>query len=476
MSGVAGTGAMTGDPCSMTAVALVEAYRAKKLSPVEVARAALARIEKLNPTYNAFCLVDGERALTDARASEARWAKGTPAGPVDGVPATIKDLMLSKGWPTLRGSRTVERNQRWDEDSPAVARLRENGAVFLGKTTTPEYGWKGVTDSPLTGSTRNPWNPARCSGGSSGGAAVAAALGMGTLNIGSDGGGSIRMPAGFCGIFGFKPTFGVVPAYPSSAMVTLSHVGPMTRTVGDAALMLGVIAKPDARDWYAGPGLGIDYQAGLEGGISGVKIAYSARLGYAAVDRDIARIIAQAARRLEALGAIVEEVDPGFDSPEDLLALIWEIGMAVLVESTPAEKRSLMDPPMLELAERGRGYSAVELRKAEQRREALGRQMNLFHTRYDLLLTPQLPLTAFDSGLEYPPNRGFSRWWQWSPFTYPFNLTQQPAATVPCGFAGDGLPVCLQLVGTKFADELVLRAARAFEAAHPFAMPAAGAA
>ena len=233
---------MAGELHELSAIDLIALYRAKKASPVEAAQSVLNRIEALQPTYNAFCVTAPDRTLNDARLSEARWTKQQPAGLVDGVPTTIKDLMLSKGWPTLRGSKTVNPKQDWDQDAPIVARMRDHGAVFVGKTTTPEFGWKGVTDSPLTGTTRNPWDPERTPGGSSGGAAVAAALGMGTLNIGSDGGGSIRMPAGFCGIFGIKPTFAVVPAYPQSTMGILSHHGPMTRTVTDAALMLTVIS------------------------------------------------------------------------------------------------------------------------------------------------------------------------------------------------------------------------------------------
>src|SRR5690242_15915244 len=196
---------MSENALSMTAAELVAHYRGRRLSPVEVTRAALERISRLNPLHKAFVLVDDARALDEARASEARWQRGEPAGLVDGVPVTVKDLILTEGWPTLRGSRTIDPNQPWREDGPPVARMKEQGAVFLGKTTTPEFGWKGVTDSPLTGVTVNPWNRELTPGGSSGGAAVAAALGLGTLHIGTDGGGSIRIPAGFCGVFGFKP-------------------------------------------------------------------------------------------------------------------------------------------------------------------------------------------------------------------------------------------------------------------------------
>ena len=287
---------MNQDPALLSAVELVAQYRAKKLSPVEVTKAALARIARLNPRFNAFCLVDEEAALASARASEARWAKGQPMGQVDGVPATVKDLLITKGWPTLRGSKAVDPKQTWNEDAPTVARLREEGAVLLGKTTTPEFGWKGVTDSPLTGITRNPWDETRTPGGSSGGAAVAAACGMGALHLGTDGGGSIRIPAGFTGIFGLKQSYGLVPASPLSPFGTLAHIGPMTRTVGDAALMMNVITKPDLRDWYASPYTGTDYLKGLEGGVKGWKIAFSATMGGHPVDPEIAKLVASAAQ------------------------------------------------------------------------------------------------------------------------------------------------------------------------------------
>ncbi|MDH3596510.1 MAG: amidase family protein, partial [Rhodospirillales bacterium] len=244
---------MTNDPALLTATELLTRFRAGSLSPVEVTEAALARIEAHDTALNAFCLVDAEQALAEARRSEERWRIGAPKGRLDGVPASIKDLLLTKGWPTLRGSKALDPDQPWDEDAPAVARLREHGAVLLGKTTTPEFGWKGVTDSPLTGVTRNPWDPSRTPGGSSGGAAAAVATGMGALAIGTDGGGSIRIPAGFTGIFGLKPSFGRVPAYPLSPFGTVAHLGPMTRSVADAALMLTVLAEPDPRDWYALP-------------------------------------------------------------------------------------------------------------------------------------------------------------------------------------------------------------------------------
>jgi aspartyl-tRNA(Asn)/glutamyl-tRNA(Gln) amidotransferase subunit A len=462
---------MSDDILSKTAAELVGHYRAGDLSPVETTQAALDRITELNPIYNAFVLVDEKRALGDARAAEARWMRGEPAGLVDGLPATVKDLIVTEGWPTLRGSRTIDPNQPWLENGPPVARMKEQGAVFLGKTTTPEFGWKGVTDSPLTGVTVNPWNTRLTPGGSSGGAAVAAALGMGALHIGTDGGGSIRIPAGFCGLFGFKPTFGIVPVHPHSPALTLWHQGPIARTVEDAALMLTVIARPDSRDWYQVPASNIDFRDGLDVGIGGWRIGYSKTLGYANVDPEVATLVDKGARAFESLGASVEEIDLELDDPISIMQPLWAVALALGVAPMTMAQRKLVDPPLLELAEPGFRLSALEYRQLERQREAFARGMCELHRTYDLLLTPQLAVPAFEAGHEVPPNSDRKRWWEWSPFTYPFNLSQQPAASVPCGFTRSGLPVAMQIVGDKFTDAKVLQAARAYETAHPFVMP-----
>ncbi len=462
---------MKTDLCALSATELLAGYRNKTISPVEATKAALARIRKLNPVLNAFCLVDERAALASARASEARWMKGKPIGLVDGVPTTIKDLILTKGWPTRRGSRTVDPKGPWTVDAPCVARLREHGAVLLGKTTTPEFGWKGVTDNPLTGITRNPWNPEKTPGGSSGGASAATAAGMGALSIGTDGGGSIRIPCSFTGLFGIKASFGRVPAWPMSPFGTVAHVGPMTRTVADAALMLNVISRPDARDWYSLPYDERDYTVGLEDGVRGLRIAFSADLGYAKVDREVAAIVKRAVQRFLDLGAHVEAKDPGFEDLGPLFAAHWYTGAAYVVRGIAPEKRKLVDPGLLEIAEQGSRLGTMEYLDAVTRRVALGAQMRAFHRKFDLLVTPTLAVPAFEAGSEVADPRRQKRWTDWTPFSYPFNLTQQPAASINCGFTKSGLPVGLQIVGPMHADALVLRAARAFETACPPRMP-----
>ena len=461
------------DPTMLSAVELRHLYRTRQLSPVETTRAVLDRIERFDPAVNAFCLVDEERALAAARASEARWHSGAPCGLLDGVPATIKDLVLTRDWPTLRGSLAVARDQPWEEDAPATARLREHGAVLIGKTTTPEFGWKAVTDCALTGITRNPWDTSRTPGGSSGGAAVAAALGMGVLHVGSDGGGSIRIPAGFTGIFGLKPSFGRVPAYPASPFGTVAHIGPMTRTVSDAALMLDVLALPDNRDWSALPHEGRDYRIGLEDGVRGLRIGFSPTLGFADVEPEVAELVASAAEVFIELGAFVEQVDAVMADPIDIFVPHWYVGAANLLRGFSAEQRAKMDQGLQEIAAAGAQIALMDYLTAVRRRAELGAAMRRFHETYDLLLTPTLPLAAFEAGQERPDPVRQPRWINWAPFSNPFNLTQQPAASVPCGLTAAGLPAGLQIVGPMHADALVLRAARAFEAARPWPLPEA---
>ena len=465
---------MKNDLCALSATDLVRAYARKQLSPVEVTKAVLQRIEKLNPVLNAFCFLDSDSSIKEAKQSEKRWAKGTPQGLLDGVPVSIKDLLLTRGWPTLRGSKTIDPRGPWNDDAPVVARLREHGAVLLGKTTTPEFGWKGVTDGPLTGITRNPWNTKMTPGGSSGGGAAAVAAGMGPLTVGTDGGGSIRIPCAFTGLFGLKPSFGRVPAWPLSPMGTVAHVGPMTRTVTDAALMLNVLSLPDTRDWHALPHDDRDYRVGLEDGVKGLRIAYSADLGYAKVDPEIARIVKKAVAAFSELGAHVENKDPGFPDCGPMFSAHWFPGAAYIVRNTHPRKRALMDKGLLETARLGEKVTTAQYMAAIQQRGALGVHMNLFHQKYDLLVTPTLPLAAFEAGKEMRNIMQEKRWTDWTPFSYPFNLTQQPAATVPCGLTKKGLPVGLHIVGPRYADALVLRAARAFESVHPIQMPKIG--
>lgn len=455
----------THSTADLSATELLAGYRSGEISPVQATRDALDRIEQHDGAVNAFCLVDPDFALASAKESEARWQAGEPRGPLEGVPTSIKDMFLTIGWPTRRGSTTTSAEGPFEVDGPPVARVREAGAVLIGKNTTPELAWKGVTDSPLTGVTTNPWDPALTAGGSSGGSAAAVGLGMGQLSLGTDAGGSVRIPAAFTGTVAHKPTYGRVAHWPGSAFGTLAHVGPMTRTVADAALLQDVVAQPDIRDPWVFDVPTESAVARLAGGAEGLRIAFSPTLGFATVDPEVAGLVQAAAEVFTSLGATVELADPGFADPIEPFETLWYAAAATSLHPLGPDARARMDPALVGIAEQGAAVSAVEYLQAMAVRNELGTLMGRFHQDYDLLLTPTLPITAFPGGLEVPEGWQHPRWMSWTPFTYPFNMTQQPATSVPCGFTSAGLPVGLQVVGPRHADATVLAAAHAFEQA-----------
>jgi aspartyl-tRNA(Asn)/glutamyl-tRNA(Gln) amidotransferase subunit A len=453
----------------MTAAELAEAYRSGEASPVEAAEACLGRIDALDATINAFCHVDHEATMEQAEDSEKRWREGAPLSALDGVPVAIKDLLLTKGWATRRGSLTVDPHGPWTEDAPSVARLREAGAVLVGKTTTPEFGWKGSTDSPLTGITRNPWNKAKTPGGSSGGSSAALVARFAPLALGTDGGGSIRIPASFSGCYGLKPSFGRVPAYPLSPFGTVAHVGPMSRTVRDSAMLLNIIAKPDARDWHSLPDPDTDYTWRLGVNMRGRRIGYSRRLGFVKrVAPEVEELVAAAVRRFETLGAFVEEVEPDFGDPSMIFRNLWWAGAGLLLGDLPPEKKAQLDPGLRRMAEEGATLPLKDYLKANAARGTYGSRMRQFMENYDFLLTPTVATPAFDVGQLTPLDDDGNAWMAWTPFSFPFNLTQQPAASVNCGFTKDGLPVGLQIVGRMYDDAGVLAASSAYEAVDPY--------
>jgi aspartyl-tRNA(Asn)/glutamyl-tRNA(Gln) amidotransferase subunit A len=456
------------DLCFTSALDLREHYRRRTLSPVEVTEAVLARIERLNPALTAYVTVTPELARDHAKAAERAYAAGD-AGPLAGIPISIKDLAPTKGIRTTRGS-LLSADWIPDEDAPFVERVYAAGAVMLGKTNTPEFGWKGDSGNRVVGPTHNPWLHGRTAGGSSGGGAAAVAAGLGPLAQGSDGAGSIRIPCGFCGIFGHKPSFGLVPQYPPSVMGDLSHMGPMTRTVRDAALLLTVTAGADARDRFSWTS-GIDYLAVLDrADVSGLRVAWSPDLGYAPVDPTVRETTTAAAGRFAGLGCRVEEVDPGLPNPWDIVDAIWASATAGTHRDDLTQVRDKLDPGRVAVAEHGFTFSAADLANALIRRNAYYLAMRTFMERYDLLLTPTLPCTAFPAGHDHPGQIAGTptTYLGWTAFTYPFNLTGQPAATVPCGFDASGLPIGLQIVGRWHDDATVLRAAAAFEAIAPW--------
>jgi aspartyl-tRNA(Asn)/glutamyl-tRNA(Gln) amidotransferase subunit A len=452
--------------CFLSALELRDRYRRRELSPVEVTASILSRIEHLNPRLTAFITVTPELALAQARAAERAYTTTSEPGLLAGVPISIKDLTPTKGIRTTRGS-LLDPDWIPDEDPPFVERVYAAGAIMLGKTNTPELGWKGDSSNRLVGPTHNPWRHGRTAGGSSGGGAAAVAAGLGPLAQGSDGAGSVRIPAAFCGIFGFKPSFGLVPQYPASAVGDLSHLGPMTRTVRDAALLLDVVAGADPRDrlsWSSGAG----YLSAIDGEIPPLRIAWSADLGYAPVKPAVRAATEAAAHRFADLGCVVTAASPPLPSPWQILDVLWSSAMAGYYHGRFEEVRNQIDPGLAAVVERGQRFSAAELSAAHIERSAYYQGMRQFMDGYDLLLTPTLPNTAFAAGADRPAVENEDDYLDWTPFTYPFNLTGQPAATVPCGFV-DGLPVGLQIVGRWHDDATVLRAAAAFETIAPWA-------
>ncbi|SHE42157.1 aspartyl-tRNA(Asn)/glutamyl-tRNA(Gln) amidotransferase subunit A [Modicisalibacter ilicicola DSM 19980] len=454
----------------MDAGRLAELFGSGEASPLEATRAALERIERFNDKVNAYVYVDHEGAEAAAKASARRWGQGKPLSPIDGVPVSLKDLTNVAGMPAREGS-LLTSDAHCEEDAPPARMLREAGAVLLGKTNTPEFGWKAVTDNRVFGATCNPWDTRLTPGGSSGGAAAAAALNLGVLHQGGDSGGSIRIPAAFTGVFGFKPTFGWTPQWPPAKEPTLSHIGPLTRSVRDAARMLNVIGRYDYRDPYATRGQPEDWGVDLDNDLRGLRIAYSPDLGYAKVDSQIAERVREAARKLEALGAEIVEIDPGFESPIKTFQTLWFTASLELWSQCSEEQRQRLDPGLVANARHAENWLAVDLFRALADRARLTQQLEHFNQEYHLLMTPSVPLEPFEVNHEVPPGSDMRDWEEWAPFSYPFNLSQQPAASVPCGFTDKGLPVGFQLAGGKFDDIRVLRACNAFMEAHPPRFP-----
>jgi aspartyl-tRNA(Asn)/glutamyl-tRNA(Gln) amidotransferase subunit A len=461
---------MSADFDFMTARELARRIAAREVSPVEVARRALGRAEATQGSLNSFFLIMDEQALAAARAAEDAVMRGGPLGPLHGIPFSAKDLVAVGGVPFCFGSRTMADNVA-PADAPAVERMKRAGAILIGKTTTSEFGCKAVGDCPLTGITRNPWNPGRTPGGSSAGAAASVAAGITPLALGTDGGGSIRIPCSFTGLAGIKAQYGRVPVWPTTAAPTLSHVGPMARTIADAALMLMSIAGYDARDPFAVAGPLPDLLAACDVGAAGLRIAYSRTYGYARPDADVVALIDAAAKTFETLGCIVEPVEAVFDTdPVDAWNAEFYASIGTRLAPMLEKQRDLLDPAVAAtldgaLRQDLRGYYTKVFE-----RYALRERMRLFFERYDLLLSPTLPVAALDVGQNVPAHLADRNLVSWVYYTYPFNLTGQPAATV-CAGLSQGMPVGLQLVGRTLGEYDVVRAAAAFEATQPARRP-----
>lgn len=460
------------DLCYTPATELARLIRTKKLSPVELVRNTLARIEAVNPKLNCFCFVYPEEALEKARAAEAAVMAGRRLGPLHGVPFAMKDLTPTKGKRTTLGSKAYE---TWvpDHDAPIVEALDRAGGIMVGKTTTPEFAYSGFTDSPLWGYTRNPWNPAKTSGGSSGGAGSAVGSGCVPIAEGSDMGGSVRIPASFCGVAGLKPSFGRIPfTILPSQFDQLSHFGPLARTVSDIALFLSVTQGPDERDIQSlKPAL--DIPIPVPASARGLRLALSMDLGYAWVDPEVEAAVRVAAEALRAAGAIVEEVELGWDwKLNDLWGAHWGVYLATFFGHTLKTHRKQLDPNIVRLMEAGLAMNAVDFKRIEFARTDQWKKLAPILERYDALLCPTMAMTARDVEAR---NAEYGRLdtdgkYHGLDMTSVFNFVSQcPAFSLPCGFAKDGLPIGLQIVGRRFDDLTALKVGAAFEAIRPWA-------
>jgi aspartyl-tRNA(Asn)/glutamyl-tRNA(Gln) amidotransferase subunit A len=443
------------DPALLSAEDMLGYFTRRQLTPVDVLQAITERVARLNPGFNAFAVMN-PGALQAAGESTSRWRSGRPLGILDGVPCTVKDLIDLAGFPTRRGSRTTSTDPVPD-DAPLVAGLKAAGAVIIGKTTTTEYGWKSPGDCPLHGITRNPWNPDYTTGGSSSGAGAAGAAGFGPLHVGTDAGGSVRIPAAWCGLVGLKPTYGRIPQWPASAFASVACAGPMTRTVRDAALMFSAMARWDLRDPFCLPDDPRDWCDGIEDGVSGMTVGILRNPGFnAPVDADGAAAVERAAQILTDAGAFVEQADAGLPETSSVFGRVWGAALARLVAGMPAQLVGLLDPGIREVAQTLGGMTAIDFMDAEATRAAAGHAMARLHQRYDLVLCPTVPAgPPLADAPTVDPVRAL--WTAWAPW---------PRA--------DGMPNSVQIAAAQFRDDWVLRAARAIEVAQPFQIPDLG--
>ena len=460
------------DLTQMSAAALSKLFAKGKTSPVEVMKAVLKRAETVNPRINALSRIDGKESLAAARTSERRWTKKEPLSALDGIPVSIKELVRVKRWAHTLGSKLTDKTPA-ETDAPAVARLREAGAIVFAQSTSSEFGHKGVTDSPLNGITRNPWNLGRTPGGSSGGAGAAVAAGLGPLALGTDGGGSVRIPSSFNGLVGLKATFGRVAAWPPSMTGDLANQGPMARTALDCALMMKVIGQPDARDAWSLPADSTDYAKKIGGKLKKLRVGFILRLGDHPIDLEVASLVTKAARKFTALGCEVEEAKPPFSYAEASRAfgIHWLSAMQRLLTLYPAARQDEFDPNLMAQAKAGANFTLQDVVNAQVTRREIAIAWNLFFDKYDLLLTPSVAVLPFEVGKNFPEGAAGKPNMQWSPYTSQFNLSRHPAASVPCGLSGEGLPVGLHIVAGPYKDAMVLRAAARIAETLPLTFP-----
>jgi len=465
--------------CFTSAAELASRIKRHDISPVEVIDAVFSRIERLQGRLNAFAALCYDDARRAAQAAEKKLLKRKELGALYGIPFSVKDLVWTRGVATTFGS-YIFKDHVPAEDAPSVARLKKAGAILIGKTTTPEFGHKALTDSPLFGITRNPWNTERTPGGSSGGAAAAVAAGLGPLAIGTDGGGSVRIPASCNGIVGLKPTLGMIP-HPQSPDLfgNLSYIGPMTRTVADAALMLEAMAGPDVGDPHTyskqkQKRLMARYGRALKT-VEECKIAWCPRLGNTLVDKEVLALTESAVKLLSDAGCRVEEAGPPIQAPAKIFLAYYYSGFATRLDPFLEKYGDQIDPTLLDAVEKGRRMTAMELQRAIYDRSRVFQQVQQFFKQYDFLITPTISTPALPidhhalDPIEVNGKIAGSMREAWYPYTLPFNLAGNPAVSIPCGWAQENLPVGLQIVGPWFSDMAILNLAAFFEEAKPWA-------
>ena len=464
---------MSSELAFMSAVELAQSIRDKKVSSLEATENFFQRIDQLDSQLHSYLTLCRDQALADARAADAAVRQGAELGPLHGVPISIKDLETTKGVVTTMGS-AIFKDRVPDMDSIVVERVKAAGAIILGKTNTPEFGQSGTTENKLGEPCRNPWNTERTPGGSSGGAAAALAAGLCTLSMGTDGGGSVRIPASFTGLFGIKPTQGRVPRFGGYGRPSANHFsqsGPITRTVADSALLLQVIAGPDTRDITSIREPAPDFSANLGAGVNGMRLAWSSDLGYAAIDAEVVDITKQAAMKFIGLGANMDDAKLKLEDPFETFWNVFSTAAYTSYGHLLEEHRDDLSDIGLMSIEHGQQTTGADMSRAIYEVDRLGRRMEEFFDNFDLLLTPTMAVPAFpiDQRPGVIGGKTVDPFWGFLPFTYPINISGQTAASIPCGYSSDGMPIGLHIIGPKGSEAKVLQACAAFEAANPWA-------
>ena len=460
------------DICFMPAYEMVEKIKSQELSSQEITEIIIERIQKVNPIVNAYCTTTFDLAREAAKKADDAVKKREKFGILNGVPTSVKDEMPIKGIRTTFGSKLYE-NYIPNEDDACVERLKDAGAVILGKTNMSPFGFLHITDNLIFGETHNPWNLDRTPGGSSGGAGAAVASGLGSLALGADGGGSIRVPSALCGIYGIKPSFGRVPVYPTAGLhfESLIHYGPIVRYVKDAALMLDAIKGPHYGDMYSLPEQGINYSENLDEKPKKLKIGFSHDLGFAKViDPEVKESFLNSVQKFEEFGWIVEPAKIKIRNPERILLTYHTVLFAYDLSSKLKDSKEIMHPGLIKAVEAGSNASVMDFARSMSRRKILYDDLYKYFKEYDLLLTPTTGLPAFELGILFPSeiDGKMVSPTAWAPLVSLFNMTGNPAASIPCGWSNDGLPIGMQIVGSEFDDLTVLQVSKAFEELSPW--------